>query len=160
MLALSTTQQMRDTQPELFVQLRSLILISPVLDLELDHPEVARLSTMDPWLGIAGIRDILVPRLAAGLPVKDPIVSPLYGSIEGLPPTLLLSGTYDMLCADARRFKSKFTGKDIDDASAGSIETDRFIYVEKEEMIHVWPLLPHPEGAEARKLIVHFINKW
>ncbi|KAF5679591.1 esterase [Fusarium heterosporum] len=159
MLALSTTQQMRDTEPELFAKLRSLVLISPVLDLELAHPEVVRLSKIDPWLGIAGMRDVLVPKLAAGLPVKDPIVSPLYGSIKNLPPTLLFSGTHDMLCADARRLKSKYAGKDVDDASVGSLEMDRFIYVEREEMIHVWPLLPHPEGAEARELIVHFINK-
>ncbi|KAF4992397.1 hypothetical protein FGRMN_7209 [Fusarium graminum] len=160
MLALSTAQQMRDTEPQLFAKLRSLVLISPVLDLDLAHPEVVRLSKIDPWLGIAGMRDVLVPKLASDLSVRDPIVSPLYGSIENLPPTLLFSGTYDMLCADARRLTSKFTGKDVDDAPVGSIETDRFIYVEKEEMIHVWPLLPHPEGAEARKLIVHFVNKY
>jgi acetyl esterase/lipase len=159
MLALSSTQQLRDTEPELFAKVDSLILISPVLDVGLDHPEVLRLSEVDPWLGINGLRSI-TPMLAADLPLKHPIASPLYGSIENLPPTLLLSGTYDMLCADARRLKSKFTGKDIDEALAGGIETDRFVYLEKEEMIHVWPLLPHPEGAEGRKLIIHFINKY
>lgn len=159
MLALSSTQLLRDTEPELFAKMDSLILISPVLDVGLDHPEVARLSEVDPWLGINGLRSIM-PLLAADLPLKHPTVSPLYGSIEKLPPTLLLSGTYDMLCADARRLKSKFTGKDIDEALAGGIETDRFVYLEKEEMIHVWPLLPHPEGAEGRKLIFHFINKY
>ncbi|WZH45571.1 Esterase [Fusarium acuminatum] len=159
MLALSSTQQLRDTEPELFAKVDSLILISPVLDVGLDHPEVVRLSEVDPWLGIDGLRSI-TPILAADLPLKHPIASPLYGSIENLPPTLLLSGTYDMLCADARRLKSKFTGKDIDQALAGSIEMDRFVYLEKEEMIHVWPLLPHPEGAEGRKLIFHFIKKY
>lgn len=159
MLALSSTQQLRDTEPELFAKVDSLILISPVLDIGLDHPEVARLSEVDPWLGIDGLRSIM-PLLAADLPLKHPIVSPLYGSIENLPPTLLLSGTYDMLCADARRLKSKFTGKDIDEAPAGGVETDQFVYLEKEEMIHVWPLLPHPEGAEGRKLIFHFIKKY
>ncbi|KAM0315629.1 hypothetical protein ACHAPQ_011532 [Fusarium lateritium] len=158
LLALSSTQQLRDTEPELFAKVKSLILISPVLDIGLDHPEAVRLSEVDPWLGINGLRSIM-PMLAADLPLKHPTASPLYGSIENLPPTLLLSGTYDLLCADARRLKSKFTGEDIDEALAGSIEMDRFVYLEKEEMIHVWPLLPHPEGAEGRKLIVHFVNK-
>jgi acetyl esterase/lipase len=160
MLALATTQQLRDAESELFNQVKSLVLISPVLDLKLDHPEVVRLSKIDPWLGIGGIREVVAPKMAAGLPMHDPIVSPLYGSIDNLPPTILFSGTSDMLCADARRLKSKFAWRDIDEAVPGSVETDRLIYVEKEDQIHVWPILPTPEGAEARNLIVHFINKY
>ncbi|KAH7192890.1 Alpha/Beta hydrolase protein [Fusarium flagelliforme] len=160
MLALATAQQLRDTQPEIFTKLTSLVLISPVVDLALDHPEVVRLSEIDPWLGINGIRDVITPKMAADRPVKDPIVSPLYGSVENLPPTILLSGTTDMLCGDARRLKSKFSGGDVEVASAGSTEMDRLLYVEKEDMIHVYAILPTPEGAEARSLIVHFINKY
>ncbi|KAJ4122953.1 hypothetical protein NW768_009944 [Fusarium equiseti] len=160
MLALATAQQLRDTEPQLFTTLTSLVLISPVVDLALDHPEVVRLSEIDPWLGIAGISEVITPKLAADRPVKDPIVSPLYGSVENLPPTILLSGTTDMLCADARRLKSKFSGGDVEVASAGSVETDRLLYVEKEDMIHVYAILPTPEGAEARSIIVHFINKY
>ncbi|GKU09654.1 unnamed protein product [Fusarium langsethiae] len=159
MLTMLTAQQLRDAEPDLFGKVQSLVLISPVLDLELDHPEVVRLEKFDPWLAIDGFREVAVPKLAANIPIKDPIVSPLYGSIENLPPTLLLCGTCDMLCSDARRLKSKFAGKDIDEALPGSMETDQFMYVEKEDMIHVWPLLPHPEGAEGRQLIIHFINK-
>ncbi|KAF4342886.1 alpha beta-hydrolase [Fusarium beomiforme] len=157
MLALSTCQQLRDTQPELAAQVRSLILISPVLDCALEHPEVVRLAEVDPWLGLNGLRAIM-PILAGDLPVKNPIVSPLFGDMANLPPILLLSGTHDMLCADARRLKSKFAGGDVDEAPAGSVEMDRFVYIEKEAMIHVWPALPHPEGAEGRKTIIHFIN--
>nr|CEG05292.1 unnamed protein product [Fusarium clavum] len=98
--------------------------------------------------------------MAADRPVKDPIVCPLYGSVENLPPTILLAGTTDMLCGDARRLKSKFSGGDAEVASAGSTETDQLLYVEKEDMIHVYAILPTPEGAEARSLIVHFINKY
>ncbi|KAF9764335.1 hypothetical protein IL306_002822 [Fusarium sp. DS 682] len=158
MLALSTCQKLRDTQPELATQVRSLILISPVLDCALDHPEVVRLAETDPWLGLNGLRAI-IPMLAGDLPPKHPIVSPLFGDIENLPPVLLLSGTHDMLCADARRLKSKFASRDIDEALPGGVEMDRFVYIEKEAMIHVWPALPHPEGAEGRKTIIHFINK-
>lgn len=160
MLALATTQQLRDTHPELFEKVTSLVLISPVVDLELDHPEVTRLEKVDPWLGITGLREVIVPKMAADLSVHDPIVSPLYGSIDNLPPTILFSGTYDMLCADARRLKSKFAGKDIDEALPGSVQTEQLVYVEREEQIHVWPVLPTPEGAEARTLITHFINKY
>ncbi|OBS28367.1 hypothetical protein FPOA_02306 [Fusarium poae] len=160
MLAMVAAQQLRDKEPELFSKVKSLVLISPVVDLGLDHPEVVRLEQIDPWLAIDGLREVIIPKLAADLPIKDPIVSPLYGSIENLPPTLLLCGTCDMLCADSRRLKSKFTGKDVNEALPGSTETDGFIYVEKEDMIHVWPLLPHPEGAEGRELIMHFVNRY
>ncbi len=158
MLALLTAQQLRDTQPELFTQVCSLVLISPIVDCGLDHPEVVRLAEIDPWLGLYGLRTV-TQMLAADLPLKHPVISPLYGDVGNLPPTLLLCGTQDMLCADARRLKSRFTGKDIDEAVAGSLDKDHFVYVEEEDMIHVWPILPHPEGARGRRFIINFINK-
>src|SRR5262249_37246552 len=70
-----------------------------------------------PWLGggvpnlnIAVVQDPLLPVgpaqqigkvWAGGLPVNDPMVSPLYGSLTGLPPTYVYSGNLDLLSADA-----------------------------------------------------------
>lgn len=158
MLSIATAQQMREAHPELLARLRCLILISPVLDCALDHPEVVRLADEDPWLGLDGLRAV-TPKLAAGLPLKHPVVSPLFGDIECLPPVMLLCGTADMLCADARRLKSRFQGGDADKAPPGSVELEGFTYIEKEDMIHVYPMLPHPEGAEARKQITEFMRR-
>jgi acetyl esterase/lipase len=157
-LALSTTLHLRDTAPELFGKVRSLILIAPLLDCAVDHPEALRLAKIDFWLGVTGLR-ISGKMFAGDLPIKHPLVSPLYGDMDKLPPLLMFGGPRDLLCADARRLKSKLLGKDVDEAPAGSVETDRLVYVEKEGMLHVWPLLPHSEGAEGRKMISSFVNK-
>ncbi|KAH7267768.1 Alpha/Beta hydrolase protein [Fusarium redolens] len=130
-LALSTTLHLRDTQPELFAKLRSLILISPLLDCAVDHPEALRLAEIDFWLGLTSLR-IAGKMFAADLPIKHPLVSPLYGNIDNIPPVLMFGGPKDSLCADARRLKSKLLGKGVDEAPAGSVETDRLVYVEKE----------------------------
>lgn len=37
---------------------------------------------------------------AGNLPVTDPLVSPLYGSLKGLPPTYVYSGSLDSLAPD------------------------------------------------------------
>ncbi|CAI6339859.1 unnamed protein product [Periconia digitata] len=165
-LALATTQHLVSTFPALALTLSSLILISPVLDLTLSHPECVRLDHIDPWLGIDGLR-VLTPLWAAGTSVTDPIVSPLFGDIEGLPPVLMLSGTHDLLNSDARRLSAKVLGKngnagewvDERDWVGGSVRVEerRFVYVEEGGMIHDYALLPHPEGERARGLIVDFI---
>jgi acetyl esterase/lipase len=157
-LALATAQRLRNKHPSLADRLRSLVLISPVLDCGLDHPEVLRVEKDDPCLGIAGLQS-LTAKLAGGFDIKDPLVSPLFGDIKGLPPVLLLSGTLDLLNADARRFKSRFQGKSVDEATPGGADIEGLTYVEAKDMIHVYPLLPHTEGAEARELIASFIKR-
>lgn len=157
-LALATAQQMREREPDLGAHIQCIVLISPVLDSALDHPEVVRFAEDDPWLAIDGLR-VLTPHLSGGLPIRHPFVSPLYGDIDHLPPVLLLSGTSDMLCGDARRLSARFQGKDANDCVPGSVQLDKLTYVEHAEMIHVYPLLPHAEGAEARELIMSFIRK-
>jgi acetyl esterase/lipase len=158
MLTLSTTQQLQIHHTDLFARLRSIVLISPVLDNSLAHPEVRELVKVDPWLGIDGLR-VLTEDLTAGLPIDDPVVSPLFGNIEGLPPVLLFAGTHDMLCSDARRLSAKYQGQGTERGLPGSFQNEKLTFVEKPGMIHVYPLLPHPEGAEARELMMHFINR-
>ena len=40
---------------------------------------------------------------AGGRDLKDPLVSPLYGEVNGFPPSLLISGTRDMLLSNTAR---------------------------------------------------------
>ncbi|OSS52669.1 hypothetical protein B5807_02917 [Epicoccum nigrum] len=159
-IALALAQRLVASAPDVSGQLSSVVLISPVLDLALDNPEAERLDPVDPWLGLAGLRAI-APLWAGELPVRDPRVSPLYGAIEGLPPVMLLSGTMDLLNPDARRLSGRFQGmKDGggEKGVKGSVELERFVYVEGEGMVHVYPLLPHWEGGVARERIMGFVR--
>lgn len=118
-----------------------LVLISPVLDLSFDDPRISEIEPDDPWLSAAGTR-------AAGnmwrgtLPVTDPLVSPGFGTLSGLGRITLFSGTRDITNADAHRL--------VEMAEAEQHPLD---FHEGPGMIHVYPLLPIREGAQARRTI-------
>ena len=123
------------------------VLISPVLDLSLSDPELSRIVDSDPWLDLPGAK--ATSELYRGsLPFTDPRVSPLFGDLPGVGPILMLSGTRDMLNADAHRLVEKAA------ASAHPLE-----YHEVAEMIHVYPLLPIPEARVAREQIREFMTR-
>jgi len=44
---------------------------------------------------------------AGGHDLEDPLVSPVYGSFEGFPPTYLVTGTRDMFLSDTARTHRK-----------------------------------------------------
>lgn len=117
------------------------ILISPWLDITLTDPRIARLEDRDPWLAVAGAR--CAGDLYRGdLPADHPHVSPLLADLTGLNPITLFSGTRDIVNADARRLAAR--------ATAAGVELD---FHEEPEMVHVYPLLPIPEGRAARAVI-------
>ena len=79
----------------------SLVLLSPWLDLTADRLADLALVRRDPllspeWLAAAATA------YAAG-ELDDPRVSPLLGSLSGLPPVLIQGGTDDILAPDAAR---------------------------------------------------------
>ncbi len=122
------------------------ILIAPWLDISGTDPELARLDRRDPWLAVPG--SVAAGELYRGeLPDTDPLVSPINGSLEGLGPITVFSGTRDILNADARRLvgKAAAEGKTLD-------------FHEVPEMIHNYPLLPIPEARAARDVMRRAIS--
>lgn len=117
---------------------RELVLITPFLDVILDDPAIAAIDRADPWLAPGGLRE--AGRLYAGdLPLDHPIVSPLRGSVEGLPPTHIFAGTRDILMPDAKAFADKIN-------AAGGFAS----YSQYEGMFHCWPLIDARESMAAR----------
>jgi triacylglycerol lipase len=75
----------------------SMVLLSPWLDVGLTNPNIAFIQ--DPLLPVAPGQQI--GKVWAGnLPENSPLVSPLYGSLRGLPPTYVYSGSLDSLAPD------------------------------------------------------------
>lgn len=127
----------------------------------LDLP--SQLILISPWVDVVGGDDALqkydtflnleVLRLigadwAGDIDAHDPIVSPLYGEMKGLPPTDLFTGTWETFYTDIVNTYNKMK-------SAG---VDVRLHV-KEKMGHVYPLWPCPEGKEARKMIADIIKR-
>ena len=139
-LALSAIQQLR-----LASSVSKLVLISPWLNSEFSDPELNQVMKHDPWLLPESLR-----RIAAVWSGEDnhqdERVSPLRGSLTGLPKTLMFMGTWDVLLFDARWFYDKALKAGVD-----------ITYEEHDSALHVYPLLPTPEGAKARQKILDFL---
>lgn len=119
-----------------------IVMFSPWLDLSVSGLDQPMLETQDPALNIAFLRSA-AEMWAKEIDAADPRVSPLFGSHDDLPPMILFTGTRDILDSDARRL---------------SQVTDKIITRRYQEMMHVWPAAPIPEGRQALNEAAEFIN--
>lgn len=123
-----------------------LVLISPGLDMSLANPEIYEVERIDPWLGIPGGMEA-VRLYGAGIAPTDWRISPVYGDLATLPPTLLFAGTRDLLYPDSKLF--------VERARAAGVDVE---LVSGPGMIHVWPLIDMPEARKARDKMVAFLS--
>ena len=121
-----------------------LTLIAPWLDLSMENPQIEPLERRDPWLTRAGMRPIAA-HWVAGRDLTDPQVSPLYGDLSRLPPTLVLVGSRDICRPDCDRLREL-----TPDA------VDLTLHVEPGSP-HDYPLLPTPEGRRAVAAITEHV---
>jgi acetyl esterase/lipase len=124
----------------------ALVLLSPWLDVTMTDPSQEGIEKVDPLLSRWGPK--AAGRWYAGsMSTADPRVSPLYGEIARLPPTLMFCGSHDILVADARRLVARAADE------AAEIE-----YHEKAGLMHAYPLFFFPESRQARDRITHFVS--
>lgn len=135
-LALVVAQQ---ASPAVRQRLTGLLLIAPWIDLTMDNPAVDAVEPTDPWLTRAGLHPI-AQSWAGDLALDDPLVSPLFGDLTGLPPVEVWVGTRDITLPDCR----ELGGRMPDGAFALHVE---------DGAIHDYPLLPTPEGRAASREI-------
>jgi len=122
------------------------VLISPGLDMSLANPDVLAVEKRDPWLGVPGGLEA-VRLYAPDMDRSDWRISPLYGDLSVLPPTLLFTGGRDILNPDTIIFAER--------ARAAGVAVD---LVDEPDMIHVWPLIGMPEAKVARDRMVEFLQ--
>ncbi|MDQ0769439.1 monoterpene epsilon-lactone hydrolase [Pseudarthrobacter defluvii] len=119
-----------------------MILISPWLDLTLNGQGVAEADTRDPWLSRAGLIEAGAA-WAGGDDPTQPRLSPINGPMSALPPTDVYIGTRDLFLPDVRRFARIA-------AQSGAPVTVQ----ECAGAVHVYPLVPAPEGRLATQRII------
>ena len=120
---------------------RGVTLMAPWLDLTMANPEIDAMEHEDPWLARAALHE--VARVwADGTPLDDPSISPIYGTFEGLPPIDLFIGERDISLPDARLLRDAIR------------EVGEITYHEEPGALHVYPLLPTPEGRRARRDLI------
>jgi acetyl esterase/lipase len=133
-LALAATQELvRRSAPTP----ARMVLISPWLDVTLSDPGIADID--DPALSPTTLRDA-GRKWADGLDLRNPLVSPLFGPLAGLPSTTVYSGSLDVLCVDAIRLRAKAIDEGADDVT----------FVLRKGLIHDWAISPLPEAVAVR----------
>jgi triacylglycerol lipase len=118
-----------------------LVLISPWLDVTMSNPAIALID--DPVLRTASLRRA-GQQWAGDLSLTDPWVSPVYGSLVGLPPTAVYCGNLDLLSADVLRLQEQAL------TSAAS----QFTFVLRNGAIHDWAMggvFSTPESAAVQR---------
>ena len=120
----------------------ALVLLSPWLDLAADRRTDQRLVRRDPMLS-PGWLEACAAAYAAGRPLTLPQISPLYGSLAQLPPTLVIAGADDLLIGDSDRFvrSARDAGAQVD-------------YIRVPGLWHVYPTLVGML-AEADRAVEH-----
>ena len=121
---------------------KRLVLISPWVDV-LGGDDA--LQQFDTFLNAEVLRKIGAD-WAGELDPHDPIISPLYGEMQGLPPTDLFTGTWEIFYTDIVKTYDKMKAAGV----------DAHLHVAK-KMGHVYPIWPCPEGSKARKEIAAII---
>ena len=119
-----------------------LVLLSPWLDLTLSHPQLPAYERVDPWLARPGLVEAALA-WAGGDDPTAPRLSPGNGPLAGLPPISLFAGTREIGCPDA-----------LDLAAAASAAGVQVRLTVVDGALHVYPLVPTPEGAVGWRAVV------
>lgn len=133
-------------------------VLSPQTDCTMASPSLrANLST-DPVLGPSFRPLLRLPRslllwllwLQYRINPRDPAVSPVFGELSGLPPTLLQVSASEMLVDDARRYAAR--------AQAAGSPVTLQIWVHR---VHVWQLFQAelPEARRALQEVARFFEE-
>jgi triacylglycerol lipase len=83
-----------------------MVLSSPALDATLSNPAIQFVD--DPlFAGLLPTLHTIAQQWAGDLDLTDPLVSPLYGSLAGLPPTAVYAGSRDIVAPDVLVLQDK-----------------------------------------------------
>ena len=92
---------------------KKLILLSPWLDATLENPALELNKHEDAMMTVGRLSKAAGEYVAGDNP-KNPLISPMFGDLEGLPPMLIQIGTADLFLWDCRKFYLKCLEADVD----------------------------------------------
>jgi monoterpene epsilon-lactone hydrolase len=108
-LAVATVLALRDAD----IPLPSCaFLMSPYADLTLSGDSIADREAVDRTLTPQGLR-LRIPDYVAGADASDPLISPVFADLTGLPPLLIQVGSNEILLSDALRLAERAAMADV-----------------------------------------------
>ena len=145
-LTLATLVSLRDAGDPLPA---AAVCLSPWTDLDETGDSAITKADVDPMIKLDGEKK-MARNYAGGADLCEPLISPLYAELHGLPPMLIQVGTREVLLDDSTRFADRAREVGVD------------VTLEPwEEMIHVWQFFAFmlPEGQQAIDRIGEFIQQ-
>jgi epsilon-lactone hydrolase len=127
----------------------AIFVISPSTDLAKEGEWIRTRAKLDPLVNYEVSMALALSYVGPSGNLKEPLASPLYAEMHGLPPLLIMVGTLDPLLEDATRFATK--------AQAAGVTVELDI---SDQMFHIWPFFAEliPEGREAIEKIGAYVN--
>ena len=123
-----------------------IVLLSPWVDISNSNPEIEKLEKKDLLLDPKEL--LMCSQWFAGdLDLKDPIVSPLFGTMEDLNSVGIFVGTHEILLPDCRELKKKIEASNT-----------TLLYKEYEAMQHDWMIFPIRERKILMKDVVAYLT--
>lgn len=145
-LSLAMMLSLRDAGHSLPV---AAVCISPSTDLAKTGESIRARAHLDPLVSVPGTFAHARRYLGEGGDPTNPLASPLYAELHGLPPLLVMVGTHEILHDDSTRLADK--------ARAAGVDVTFEI---GQDMVHIWPFFAAilPEAQQAVERIGAFLR--
>src|SRR5207244_3483185 len=125
------------------------VLISPWLDLTLSGESMTTRAQLDPIVAREGLQDA-IKQYIDGKDAKDPLISPVYSDMKGLPPLLIHVGDHELMLSDSTRLAER--------ATAAGVEVKLDVWPEMWHIWHSWAS-ELPEGQQAIDQIGEYMRQ-
>ncbi|WP_123023274.1 alpha/beta hydrolase [Mycolicibacterium stellerae] len=116
------------------------VCISAWFDLTLSSESITTTAAFDPIMSAEMLQGMAAAYLQ-GAPADSALASPLLADLKGLPPLLVMTGTWDSLTDDSARFAAE--------AKGAGVEVTLSVF---DEMYHCWHIMT-PVLEESRRAI-------
>ncbi|MDH3363472.1 MAG: alpha/beta hydrolase [Gammaproteobacteria bacterium] len=90
------------------------VLLSPFLDVTASGESAVTRADQDPWFDAKEVVMVADNYCRAGEDLKNPLVSPVFANVAGLPPTFIQVGDDEILLSDSTRFAEKMEAAGLD----------------------------------------------
>ena len=124
-----------------------IILVTPVMDASMSNPDIVKVDNIDPMLSKIGVLSAK-KMCAENNDLKNVMISPLFGSFDKFPHTILFFAENDICYPDQKLAIKKFINAKIN-----------IDLIEGKNMPHIWPFLPvMKEAKTSLNEIIRTIN--
>ncbi len=146
-LVLAVMVALRDSGEELP---SAAVCISPSTDLAKTGESIRTRAHLDPIVQLPSTIAHAQRYLGEAGDATHPLASPLYARLEGLPPTLIMVGTNEILHDDSTRLAEKALREGV-----------KVTLEIAQDMVHIWPFFAAvlPEGREAVERIGRYVQE-